>query len=170
MDKSLKDIIIANKSSKEEKKSFIGAIPINTHIKVKLNNEEKICKIISIRPEPLNKNEEPLTEYSYEYYIHYIEYDKRNDHWIKRKDILNTKINDKEIKKLKNKKEITFHNGNDGYEKQVINAHKENVKVCTIEEIVMGYYRCPTLYFSPFPEEYHNNKVIFFVNFVLIFI
>ena len=33
----------------------------------------------------------------------------------------------------------------------------------------MGYYRCSTWYFSLFPEEYHNNKVIFFCEFCLNF-
>ena len=68
------------KNKKSLTKSFLGAISLNTYVKVKLNNENKICKIISIRPNNINKKEESLNEYSYEYYIHYIEYDKRNDH------------------------------------------------------------------------------------------
>ena len=99
------------KNKKNLTKSFIGAISLNSYVKVKLNNENKICQIISIRPNDLNKNEneESLNEYSYEYYIHYIEYDKRNDHWIKRKDIIETKISNEEIKKIKKEKdEIIF--------------------------------------------------------------
>ena len=28
------------------------------------------------------------SDYSYEYYVHYIDYNKRNDCWIQRKDII----------------------------------------------------------------------------------
>ena len=161
------------KNKKSLTKSFIGAISLNSYVKVKLNNENKICQIISIRPNDLNKNEneESLNEYSYEYYIHYIEYDKRNDHWIKRKDIIETKISNEEIKKIKNAKdEIIFKNkGNEGYEKYIISAHEENIKVRTIDEILFGKYRCSTWYFSPFPEEYHNKKILFFCEFCLNF-
>ena len=38
--------ITKEKLAEEEKHSFIGAIPVNSHVKVKLNNEDKICKII----------------------------------------------------------------------------------------------------------------------------
>ena len=159
------------KNKKNLTKSFLGAISLNSYVKVKLNNENKICKIISIRPNNMNKKEESLNEYSYEYYIHYIEYDKRNDHWIKRKDIIETKISNEEIKKVKKAKdEIIFNNkGNEGYEKYIMSAHEEKIKVRTIDEIFFGNYRCTTWYFSPFPEEYHNKKILFFCEFCLNF-
>ena len=173
-EKSLKKIIAKEKLAEEEKHSFINAIPINSHVKVKLNNEDKICKIISIRQDPFRKMDEKPTEYSYEYYIHYVEYDRRNDHWIQRKDILETKVNDEEIKKLKNNQiptdEIIFHNDeNEGMDEAGVLAHEEATKVRTIDEIVMGNYRCCTWYFSPFPEEYHNEKTLYFCEFCLNF-
>ncbi len=166
--------ITKEKLAEEEKHSFIGAIPVNSHVKVKLNNEDKICKIISIRQDPLRKKDEQPNEYSYEYYIHYVEYDRRNDHWIQRKDISDTKVTDEELKKLKNNQiptdEIIFHNDeNEGMDEAGVIAHEEATKVRTIDEIVMGNYRCCTWYFSPFPEEYHNEKTLYFCEFCLNF-
>ena len=173
-ERSLKKIITKEKLAEEEKHSFIGAIPVNTHVKVKLNDELKICKIISIRQDLQRKKDENPNEYSYEYYIHYVEYDRRNDHWIQRKDIIETKVSDEEIKKLKNNQisidEIVFHNDeNEGMDEAGVLAHEEATKVRTIDEIVMGNYRCCTWYFSPFPEEYHNEKTLYFCEFCLNF-
>ena len=173
-ERSLKKIITKEKLAEEEKHSFIGAIPVNTHVKVKLNNELKICKIISIRQDLQRKKDENPNEYSYEYYIHYVEYDRRNDHWIQRKDIIETKVSDEEIKKLKNNQisndDIVFHNDeNEGMDEAGVLAHEEATKVRTIDEIVMGNYRCCTWYFSPFPEEYHNEKTLYFCEFCLNF-
>ena len=155
----------------EEKKIYIGAIPLNSHIKIKLGNELVICQIKDIRHiSQINKDENP-NEYSYEYYIHYINYDRRNDHWIPRKEILETKVSDIEVKKLNNNNEenIIDNDENVGMDKPAILAHEEATKVRTVEEIVMGNYRCYTWYFSPFPEEYHNVKTLFFCEFCLNF-
>ena len=171
-EKNLKKI--KTKEAEDEKHAFIGAIPVKSYVKVKLNGEDKICKIISIRLDPLRKKDEQPNEYSYEYYIHYVEYDRRNDHWIQRKDISDTKVTDEEIKKLKNNQiptdEIIFHNDeNEGMDEAGVAAHEEATKVRTIDEIVMGNYRCCTWYFSPFPEEYHNEKTLYFCEFCLNF-
>ena len=173
-EKNLKKIMTKDKLAEEEKQSYIGVLEVNHYVKVKQNNELKICKIIAVRKDPQHENDENPNESSYEYYIHYIEYDRRNDHQIKRKSIIETKVSDEEIKKLKNNQiqddEIIFHNDeNEGTDKAGIKNHEEETKIRTIEEIIMGNYRCCTWYFSPFPEEYHNIKTLFFVNFVLIF-
>jgi GNAT superfamily N-acetyltransferase len=173
-EKNFKKLIPKEKLAEEEKHSFLGSIPINSHVKVKLNDEDKICRIVSIRQDPKSKKDEPPNEYSYEYYIHYLEYDRRNDHWIQRKDISDTKVTDEEIKKIKNNQiptdEIIFHNDeNEGMDEAGVKAHEEATKVRTIDEIVMGNYRCCTWYFSPFPEEYHNEKTLYFCEFCLNF-
>jgi GNAT superfamily N-acetyltransferase len=61
------------------------------------------------------------------------------------------------------------NNENEGLDKAQIIAHEEATKVRTIDEIVMGNYRCCTWYFSPFPEEYHNVKILYFCEFCLNF-
>ena len=171
-EKNLKKI--KTKEAEDEKHSFIGAIPVKSYVKVKLNGEDKICKIIQVRQDPLRLNDKEPNEYSYEYYIHYENYDRRNDHWIKREEIVVPKISDDEIKKLKNKplsndEKMFPNNENEGLDKAQIIAHEEATKVRTIDEIVMGNYRCCTWYFSPFPEEYHNVKILYFCEFCLNF-
>ena len=157
----------------EEQHSFINSLPLNSHIKVRLNNQDIICKIIEIRPDPFYKKEETPSQSSYEYYIHYLGFDRRYDHWIKYKDIIETKVPNEEIKKFEISQkniEVVFHN-NENYgldEKQVL-EHEKATKVRTIEEIVLGKNRCSTWYFSPFPEEYHNIKTLFFCEFCLSF-
>ncbi len=173
-EKNLKVPKAKEKLSEEEKHSFINSLPLNSHIKVKLNNEDVICKIVEIRPDPSHLKDEKPTESSYEYYIHYMGYDRRNDHWIKRKDVSETKVSDEEIKKLKTNQiptdDIVFHNDeNEGMDEAGVLAHEEATKVRTIDEIVMGNYRCCTWYFSPFPEEYHNEKTLYFCEFCLNF-
>ena len=173
-EKNLKVPKAKEKLSEEEKHSFINSLPLNSHIKVKLNNEDVICKIVEIRPDPSHLKDEKPTESSYEYYIHYMGYDRRNDHWIKRKDVSETKVSDEEIKKLKTNPistdDIVFHNDeNEGMDEAGVKAHEEATKVRTIDEIVMGNYRCCTWYFSPFPEEYHNEKTLYFCEFCLNF-
>ena len=173
-EKNLKVPKAKEKLSEEEKHSFINSLPLNSHIKVKLNNEDVICKIVEIRPDPSHLKDEKPRESSYEYYIHYMGYDRRNDHWIKRKDVSETKVSDEEIKKFKTNQiptdDIVFHNDeNEGMDEAGVKAHEEATKVRTIDEIVMGNYRCCTWYFSPFPEEYHNEKTLYFCEFCLNF-
>ena len=91
-ERSLKKIMTKDKLAEEDKQSYIGALEVNRHVKVQLNNELKICKIIAVRKDPQHENDKNPNDYSYEYYIHYIEYDRRNDHWIKRKSIIETKV------------------------------------------------------------------------------
>ena len=50
-----------------------------------------------------------------------------------------------------------------------IKAHEEATKVRTIDEIVLGNNSCSTWYFSPFPEEYHNIKILYICEFCLNF-
>ena len=164
--------ILAKKSKKEEQ-IFEGAIPINSYVKLKINGENKLCKIISIRLDK-NRNDKILNEYSYEYYIHYLDYNRRNDHWIKRRDIIETEISEDELKNISNKntskdKIIIYNNENEGLVKAQIKAHEEFTKVKTIDEIVMGNYSCCTWYFSPFPEEYQNIKILYICEFCLNF-
>ena len=173
-ERSLKKIMTKDKLAEEDKQSYIGALEVNRYVKVQLNNELKICKIIAVRKDPQHENDKNPNDYSYEYYIHYIEYDRRNDHWIKRKSIIETKVSDEEVKKIKNNQnqedEIVFHNDeNEGMDKAGIKNHEEATKIRTIEEIIMGNFRCCTWYFSPFPEEYHNIKTLYFCEFCLNF-
>ena len=87
-EKSLKKMIIKDKLVSEEKANYIGALEINKHVKSFFNGKEEICKIIECRLLKDHENEKKKNDYSYEYYVHYIDYNRRNDRWIQRKDII----------------------------------------------------------------------------------
>ena len=171
-EKNLKKIITKEKLAEEEKNSHIGALEVNSKIKVKINNEIKICKIVSVRRDPQHEKDENPNEKSYEYYIHIEGFDRRNDHWIKSDSIIEKNVKEDELKKEPPIPDdsIVFHNDeNVGMDEAGIKAHEEATKIRTIEEIIMGKYRCCTWYFSPFPEEYHNIKILYFCEFCLNF-
>lgn len=167
-DKSLKKIINKDKNTEEEKKNYEGALELNKHVKSEFNGKVEICKILECRL--LNKKEEEAKNkkkdsYWYEYYVHYIEYNRRNDRWIQREDII---LDDEAIEEYLKEKEAKekekeanpsnnpFENDDhEGLEKNCIKAHEEATKVKTISQIVMGKYKCDTWYFSPYPEGYH---------------
>ena len=171
-EKNLKKMITKEKLAEEEKNSHIGALEVNSKIKVKINNEIKICKIVSVRRDPQHEKDENPNEKSYEYYIHIEGFDRRNDHWIKSDSIIEKNVKEDELKKKPPIPDdsIVFHNDeNVGMDEAGIKAHEEATKIRTIEEIIMGKYRCCTWYFSPFPEEYHNIKILYFCEFCLNF-
>ena len=162
-EKSLKKIT-KDKLAEEEKHNYIGALEINKHVKSIFNNTEQICKIIDCRLLPEHINDKKKTESSYEYYVHFIDFNRRNDQWIKFDKI---KIDDVEIEKelkireAKEENDKLYKNNrfendeNEGLDKSLIQQHEEATKIKTIGEIVMGKYKCETWYFSPYPEGFH---------------
>ena len=70
---------------------------------------------------------------------------------------------------LSKEKAIIYNNENEGLVNAQIKAHEEATKVRTIDEIVLGNNSCSTWYFSPFPEEYHNIKILYIGEFCLNF-
>ena len=87
-EKSLKKMIIKDKLVSEEKANYIGALEINKHVKSLFNGKYEICKIIECRLLKDHENEKKKNDYSYEYYVHYIDYNRRNDRWIQRDNII----------------------------------------------------------------------------------
>ncbi len=152
-DKNLKKILNKEKTAEEEKKFYEGALEIGKHVKVKFSGTWEIAKIIEIKPNKfLDENPNKKNEYSYDYYIHYIDFNRRNDKWITRTEIF---IDDDDIQQeLKNRelKEKEAHgSGNpfendehEGLDRNCLITHEEATKVKTIDEIEMGKYRCET--------------------------
>ena len=175
-EKSLKKMIIKDKLVSEEKANYIGALEINKHVKSLFNGKYEISKIIECRLLKDHENEKKKNDYSYEYYVHYIDYNRRNDRWIQRDNIILDDENiEIELKKKEQKEEqdklktIPFQNDeNEGYDKSRVIAHEEATKVKTITEIVIGQYKVETWYFSPFPEGYHVD-ILFFCEFCFTF-
>lgn len=182
-EKSMKKMIKGEKTGEEDKNTHPGALELNRHVRINFRGSGEVGKIIKIRPiesqetknnqlqnSNINKDDSPKNEYSYEYYIHLICFDRRNDHWVKREDILETKVPDDIVKDLlKKKDEKIFQNDeNEGMDKAGVQAHEEATKIKTIDEIVFGNFKTETWYFSPLPEEYHQ-KTIYICEFCLNF-
>lgn len=50
-----------------------------------------------------------------------------------------------------------------------LRMHEQATKFKTIAQIQMGKYRCPTWYYSPYPQGYHNIDVLYLCEFCLSF-
>lgn len=163
-EKSLKKILNKEKLVEEEKKQYENSLEIGKHIKAKFNNNWEIAKIIEIRPlGDSEDNTSKKTEYSYEYYIHYIDFNRRNDRWATREELeLDDKAIDIELKGRELKAAESHINTNpfendehEGLDRNCLITHEEATKVKTIDAIEMGKYSCETWYFSPYPEGCH---------------
>ena len=164
-EKSLRRII--NKTSHEDKKlNYEGSLPINKHIKSLFagNNKIEICKIIECRLLPEYDSQKEKNEYSYEYYVNYIDHDRRNDTWIKREQII---LDDAAIEtelKLREQRDKELEKLNEGHNRpedpEIEKLHQEATKVKTIDHIILGKYKCDTWYYSPYPEGYHVKTLL----------
>lgn len=166
-DKSLKKIINKEKLAEEEKHNYENALEIKKHVRSLFNGKAEICKIVDCRLLNEFEHEKKKTEYSYEYYVHYIDYNRRNDKWIQRKDItlddvgIETELKIREVKEKEHQMNNPFENDeHEGLEKNCLIEHEEATKVKTIDEVVMGKYRCDCWYFSPYPEGYHAKTLL----------
>lgn len=168
-EKSLKRIIKNEKINEDKKITYEGALEINKHVKTEFNGKTEICKILECRLLPTYDDKQKKDEYSYEYYVHFIEYNRRNDRWIQRSSII---IDDKAIEEALKLKEITekekeqnpsnnpFENDDhEGLDKNCLIQHEEATKVKTITEIQFGKHSCEIWYFSPYPEGYHCHTL-----------
>ena len=161
-EKSLKKILTKEKQMEEEKRIYEGALEINKFVRVKFGSVMEISKIIEVRPNKEYDERKKKTESMYDYYIHYENYNRRNDKWVSRQEI---EIDDEgielELKKMKERAQLMGHsnlfenNEHEGLDEKNLQAHEEATKVKTIDEIEMGKYRCEAWYFSPYPEGYH---------------
>lgn len=172
-DKELKKIIEKKEETNE------GALELKKYVKAIFgiysdNKTYELGQIIEVRliNEELKKNKKK-TEYSYDYYIHYVNYNRRMDTWLSRKDIeLDDKFIEEELKnkELRDKEKSIFINDEHaGLDKNSIINHEEATKVKTISEIEMGAYKSECWYFSPYPEGYHNIRCIYTCEFCLNF-
>ena len=168
-EKSLKKIINKEKLAEEEKHNYEGSLEINKHVKSFFNGKDEICKILECRVLKEHENDKKRNEYSYEYYVHFINYNRRNDSWITRDKItLDDEAIEIELKRREQKEKEHIHGtGNlfendehEGLEKSSLIAHEEATKVKTIDQIQMGKYKCNTWYFSPYPEGYHVKTLL----------
>lgn len=172
-DKSLKKLL--NSTKTEE--IYEGALELNKHVAALFeiqdgNQQWELAKILEIKLIDINSKKKK-TEYSYEYYVHYVNFNRRHDKWIKRDEIKldETFVDEKLKEKQKNDKEknIFINDDHAGLDKNSLITHEEATKVKTILELEMGKYKSECWYFSPYPEGYHDIKCLYLCEFCLNF-
>ncbi|XP_057974572.1 histone acetyltransferase of the MYST family 1-like isoform X1 [Malania oleifera] len=124
----------------------------------------------------------------YEYYIHYTEFNRRLDEWVKLEQldlnsvetVIDEKVEDKVtgLKMTRHQKRkidethvevCTFNIGHEELDAASLREHEEFTKVKNIATIELGRYEIETWYFSPFPPEYNDSVKLYFCEFCLNF-
>ncbi|XP_004499615.1 histone acetyltransferase of the MYST family 1-like [Cicer arietinum] len=119
----------------------------------------------------------------YEYYVHYTEFNRRLDEWVKLDQldldsveaVVDEKVEEKGATGLKmtrhQKRKIdeTHVEGHEELDAASLREHEEFTKVKNIATIELGRYEIETWYFSPFPPEYNDCLKLFFCEFCLNF-
>ncbi|XP_057457160.1 histone acetyltransferase of the MYST family 2-like [Lotus japonicus] len=119
----------------------------------------------------------------YEYYVHYTEFNRRLDEWVKLDQldldsveaVVDEKVEEKGATGLKmtrhQKRKIdeTHVEGHEELDAASLREHEEFTKVKNIATIELGRYEIETWYFSPFPPEYNDCLRLYFCEFCLNF-
>lgn len=140
------------------------------------NSQSLLGEIIEIRP---LKRKEQSSQSEFEFYVHYVNFDRRLDEWVTfdRIDTNTAAVSQcdggsAKVRKAKRKFEELERFRNSRDEKEIILSalEKENeeiTKVKNIQNIVLGRYEIETWYFSPFPEEYCGEERIYICEYCL---
>ncbi|GER38713.1 histone acetyltransferase [Striga asiatica] len=118
----------------------------------------------------------------YEYYVHYTEFNRRLDEWVKLEQLdlnsvetdVDEKVEDKvtSLKMTRHQKrkiDETHVEGHEELDAASLREHEEFTKVKNIATVELGRYEIETWYFSPFPPEYNDCTKLFFCEFCLNF-
>lgn len=120
----------------------------------------------------------------YQYYVHYNEFNRRLDEWVKLDQLelesveadADEKVEDKAggLKMTRHQKrkieETHAEEGHEDFDAASLREHEEFTKVKNISKIELGRYEIDTWYFSPFPPEYSDCSKLFFCEFCLSFV
>ena len=117
----------------------------------------------------------------YEYYIHYIGVERRNDRWVTeqflkmdkeeietQKQKINKEQEDKTNEDNLNREKLFFNDENHGMTPKEVTEFMNQTKSKTVESIMFGRYWLETWYFTPLPKEYHT-KCLYICDFCLYF-
>ncbi|THF98684.1 hypothetical protein TEA_026773 [Camellia sinensis var. sinensis] len=118
----------------------------------------------------------------YEYYVHYTEFNRRLDEWVKLEQldldsvetVVDEKVEDKvtSLKMTRHQKrkiDETHVEGHEELDAASLREHEEFTKVKNIATVELGRYEIETWYFSPFPPEYNDSLKLYFCEFCLTF-
>lgn len=126
----------------------------------------------AIEPEDLDQEIE--NSHRYEYFIHYLGIDRRNDRWVTEQFI---KIDPEEVqrqlelvKQIEAEKQNSYlpNDENHGMSEKEIAEFIQQTKLKTVESIQFGRNWLETWYFTPLPAEYHT-KCLYVCDFCLFF-
>jgi len=133
------------------------------------NGQEHPCEIVEMRfNDELHMNE---------YYVHFVEFNKRLDEWVTSDRFTDSPIESEIIERApinekvrgrtrqQRRKEVTSEpdNGKDDHNRE----HEEITKVKNINTIEFGKYMIDTWYYSPYPEEYSKSTKLYICEFCL---
>ena len=99
-----------------------------------------------------------LSDGSKMYYVHWSDFNRRLDSWVKPEDVDYTATKDK-IKEIKarnanfDKFRHEGHDDHDGLDEASLKEHEEVTKIKNVHKIQMGKFIVETWYFSPLPRE-----------------
>jgi histone acetyltransferase MYST1 len=146
-------------------------LEIGTKIPCRWKQDGKLhtCEILERRP--------GTKEGTWDYYVHYVEFNRRLDEWVTEDQLSTDKEKEKEEKAERNERiktrqtkrkahEIT-HNKEDTKLSALEKEHEEITKVKNIQTIEIGKFEVDTWYFSPYPEEFANCQKLYMCEFCL---
>jgi hypothetical protein len=93
----------------------------------------------------------------FEYYVHYLEFNRRNDEFVTQDRIAAWKPRNQE----ETSGDFIEHDEHEGLDEKNVQEHEESTKFKTISYIQIGKFRCETWYYSPFPEHLQNLDTLF---------
>ena len=129
-----------------------------------------------------SSEQELLDSMRYEYYIHYLGIDRRNDRWVTeqflkvdKEEISNqkAKINaevekEKASDQMQREQRYFFNDENHGMSEKEVQEFINQTKFKTVESIQFGKYWLETWYFTPLPKEFHT-KCLYICDFCFFF-
>ncbi|CAI0395857.1 unnamed protein product [Linum tenue] len=145
-----------------------------------------MCRWRDSKYHPVKVIERRKVSYSgvsdYEYYVHYTEFNRRLDEWVKLDQldldsveaVVDEKVEDKvtSLKMTRHQKrkiDETHVEGHEELDAASLREHEEFTKVKNIATMELGKYEIETWYFSPFPPEYNDCLKLYFCEFCLNF-
>lgn len=104
-----------------------------------------------------------------EYYVHYINYNKRLDEWIPKEQIV---ADQSSIEPPRKKKKTDTENAEKSTRKSVVNEKDiidNTLKVKNVRKIQIKNYIVDAWYFSPYPSKIANQPIIYICSFCLFY-
>lgn len=168
--------LVSEPTTRRYSKECKNALNLNYYVMAKMKpdgeGEHMKAKIVECRLKKGVDSSGDLTKDSYEYYLHFVDFDRRMDRWIPSEHIRTTKDYIEDDRKKKDDKEGDHDGSSDEHEGLDHNSrlqHEEATRLKTIFKVKFGRYYAETWYYSPYPDEFHDIECIYYCEFCLNF-